>query len=242
MRWDTQRASDAAGEPSLAEMTLRALDLLERRDRGFVLMVEGGRIDHGHHAGSASLALHETLAFSLAVQAVLGRVDLADTLVVVTADHSHTLTIGGYPTRGNPVLGLVRTNDARGEPEAQPMHDALGLPFTTLSYTNGPGYPGASDRQPEGPKRFPHQPSKASGVTRGRPDLGGVDTGDPRYLQESAVPLAGETHAGEDVPLYAGGPGSSLFHGVQEQSTVYHVLVAALGWDRQEAEPKRKRP
>ena len=44
------------------------------------------------------------------------------------------------------------------------------------------------------------------------------------------MPLLAETHAGEDVPLYAGGPGAHLFHGVQEQSYVYHAIVAALGW------------
>lgn len=68
------------------------------------------------------------------------------------------------------------------------------------------------------------------GITKGRPDLSHVDTTDPGYLQESTVPLESETHSGEDVALYAGGPGAHLFHGVQEQSYVYHALVAALGW------------
>ncbi len=68
------------------------------------------------------------------------------------------------------------------------------------------------------------------GIAAGRPDLSRVDTADPRYLQESTVPLESESHGGEDVPLYAGGPGAALFHGVQEQSYVYHALVAALGW------------
>jgi alkaline phosphatase len=69
-----------------------------------------------------------------------------------------------------------------------------------------------------------------NGVTHGRPDLSDVDTTDPSYLQESAVPLPSETHAGEDVPLSAGGPGAHLFHGVQEQSYVYPAIKAALGW------------
>ena len=230
MQFDAQREGDTGGEPSLADMTAFAIERLAKREEGFVLLVEGGRIDHGHHASSAFLALHDAVAFSAAVDAALARVDLDETLVVVTADHSHTLTLAGYPHRGNPILGLVRGTDAQGNPSDEPMRDAGGLPYTTVGYANGPGHPAASDAQPEGPKRLPHFPREVKGVTQGRPDLGEVDTTDPRYLQESAVPMTSETHAGEDVPLYAGGPGAHLFHGVQEQSYVYHAIAAALGW------------
>ena len=44
--------------------------------------------------------------------------------------------------------------------------------------------------------------------------------------------MAQETHAGEDVPVYAGGPRAGLFHGVVEQSYLYHAMVEALGWTR----------
>lgn len=211
MKFETQRATDPGGEPSLAEMTRVAIDLLSRREKGYLLLVEGGRIDHGHHASSAYLALHETIAFADAVAEALRRVDLEDTLVVVTADHGHTLTFAGYPTRGNPILGLVRGNDARGEPTGRPTLDANGHPYTTLGYANGPGY-------------------RCDAAKGCRPDLSDIDTAAPHYRQESAVPLAAETHSGTDVPLYAGGPGAYLFHGVQEQSYVYYAIVAALGW------------
>ena len=230
MQFDALRESDGAGEPSLADMTALAIERLAVHEKGYLLLVEGGRIDHGHHASNAFLALHDTIAFSAAVDAALERVDTGETLLVVTADHSHVLSLAGYPQRGNPILGLVRGTDPRGEPADEPMLDASGLPYTTLGYANGPGYPGASEAQPEGVKRFPHFPREVKGVTQGRPDLSAVDTSDPRYLQESAVPFVAETHAGEDVPLYAGGPGAHLFHGVQEQSYVYHAIAAALGW------------
>ena len=231
MQWEAHRAKDPAGEPSLAEMTRAALARLERHEAGYVLMVEAGRIDHGHHASSAFLALHDTVELSRAVAAALEQVDLDETLVVVTADHSHVFTLAGYPTRGNPILGLARGNDERGAPSGEPLLDATGRPYTTLGYANGPGYPGASDMQPEGPKRFPHFPQKVEGVTQGRPDLSAVDTTDPAYLQESTVPFIAETHAGEDVPLYADGPGAHRFGGVREQSYVYHAIVEALGWE-----------
>ena len=65
------RREGADGEPSLAEMTAAALDILARSPKGFVLMVEGGRIDHGHHAGNAYRALTETIEFADAVQLAL---------------------------------------------------------------------------------------------------------------------------------------------------------------------------
>jgi alkaline phosphatase len=232
MKFETQRASDPAGEPSLAEMTAMAIDILKQSKKGYVLMVEGGRIDHGHHAGSAYLALNEAVSFSKAVQAALERVDLADTLVVVTADHSHTLTISGYPQRGNPILGLAVSPQEDGKPGTAPTPDLAGRPYATLSYANGPGNASATDQQPAGPKRFPHRPTKASPDATARPDLTNVDTKDPSHLQESAVPLQSETHGGEDVAIYAGGPGAQLFHGVQEQSYVFHAISAALGWTK----------
>lgn len=124
----------------------------------------------------------------------------------------------------------MRDNDARGEPKTGFARDAGGRPYTTLGYGNGPGHVAASDKQPAGPKRYPHFPTSV-GAAGARPDLADVDTASPSYLQESAVPMTSETHSGEDVPLYAGGAGAHLFHGVQEQSFVYHAIVAALGWE-----------
>ena len=228
MEYEHDRPADVGGEPSLAEMTSKAIDVLERNNKGYFLMVEGGRIDHGHHAGNAFRALTDTVAFSEAVKAALGKVDLSDTLIVVSADHSHTMTIGGYPTRGNPILGKVKGNDKQGNPSATYSKDMLGLPYTTIGYANGPGYTGASDKQPEGVKTFPHSPKSYSGITRGRPDLNAIDTTQPSFMQEATVPLSSETHAAEDVAIYAGGPGAQWFRGVQEQNYIYHVMAEAL--------------
>jgi alkaline phosphatase len=221
MRFEADRAKDVAGEPSLAEMTTKAIAILSRNPRGFVLMVEGGRIDHAHHQTNAYRALNDTIAFSDAVRAALERTDPGETLVVVTADHGHVLGIAGYPQRGNPILGKVVHTDARGEPGSELAKDVLGLPYTTLGYQNGPGHAGAS------PSSIPEH-----GIRGGRPDLTHMDTEAPHFLQEAGVPLRAETHSGEDVPVYAGGPGAHLFHGVQEQSYLYHAMVEALGWNR----------
>src|SRR5690606_29065817 len=214
------------GTPDLAEMTRVAIQRLSREPNGFVLLVESARIDHAHHAGNAYRALDETIAMSRAVEAALELTSADETLIVVTADHSHTLSFAGYPARGNPILGTVRgrlSDDGREDAE---MLDSLGLPYTTLAYANGSGYTGESARQSAGPKRLPHSPGGYSPAT-GRPDLRGVDTTDPDYLQEALVPMHDETHGGEDVGIWARGPGSDAFRGTMEQNVLYHLIVQA---------------
>lgn len=227
MNYEHERAQDKAGEPSLAEMTSSAIEVLKRNPNGFFLMVEGGRIDHALHAGNAYRALDETIAFADAVEAALAHTDPKDTLIVVTADHAHTLTFAGYPKRGNDILGLVQghTDSYDEEGGAGLARDAAGKPYTTLGFANGPGYTGASDRQPEGSKRYPHNPGEYSHIAKGRPDLTKVDTSAPDYMQESIVPMKAETHGGEDVAIFANGPGASAFHGEFEQNAIFHVIV-----------------
>jgi alkaline phosphatase len=225
MRFEHDRNKDRGGEPSLAEMTRAALTVLKRDADGFMLLVEGGRIDHAHHYGNAYRALDETVAMADAVRVATELTSADDTLILVTADHSHTLTFVGYPQRGNPILGKVVGLGSEGA-GAGPVEDALGLPYTTLGYANGTGYSGASDLQPAGPKRFPHEAGSFKAAT-GRPDLRNVDTTDPDYLQEVAIPLGDETHGGEDVGIWARGPGSDAVRGTVEQNTIFHFLLQA---------------
>lgn len=76
-----------------------------------MVCVAGGRIDHAHHYNNPFRALDETLVLEEALVAVLEAVDLAETLIVVTSDHSHVLTMGGLATpRGNPIFGRYPTD------------------------------------------------------------------------------------------------------------------------------------
>jgi alkaline phosphatase len=224
MNYEHDRPKDRAGEPSLAQMTRTAIGVLRHNPSGFVLMVEGGRIDHAHHAGNAYRALTDAIAFSDAVRAAV-RDAGEDTMILVTADHSHTLAFVGYPKRGNPILGKVMGSS--GE-DAGPgfATDALGLPYTTLAYANGPGYVGATDQQPEGPKKFPHEVSGAQ-AAHDRPRLADVDTQAPDYMQEATMPGRSETHGGDDVGVWARGPGSEAVHGSIEQNEIFHLLLQA---------------
>ena len=217
MHYEVDRRADSAGEPSLAEMTQKAVQILQKNRKGYFLMVEGGRIDHAHHAGNAYRALTDTIAFSDAIRAAVQMTADKDTLILVTADHSHVFTIGGYPARGNPILGLVRAPDA---PDY--TRDVQGKPFATLSYANGPGFAALEKGGDAGLGR-PVQPGR-------RVDLSTVDTEDEGYHQESLVGLSAETHSGEDVALYARGPGSGVVRGSIEQNEIYHIMRRALGF------------
>ena len=215
MQYELDREQDAAGEPSLEEMTRAAITRLTQSPEGFVLMVEGGRIDHAHHAGNAIRALEDTLAFDAAIAAALEMTNPEETLIIVTADHSHTFTINGYPQRGNPILGIVTAGaSAEGGSLA-----ADGMPYTTLSYANGPGACRETGKDAEGKPIY----------DCARYDLTNVDTGAPDFRQQSLVPLYSETHGGEDVAAFASGPGSSLVAGVIEQNELFHVMGRAAG-------------
>lgn len=67
----------------------------------------GGRIDHAHHFNNPFRALEETLVLESTLLAILSVVNLQETLIVLTSDHSHVLTLGGLTTpKGNNILGM----------------------------------------------------------------------------------------------------------------------------------------
>jgi alkaline phosphatase len=239
MEYEYDRPTDLGGEPSITDMTTKAIELLQRQNPGgYFLMVESGRIDHAHHEGNAFRALNDTEEFDRAIGAAAQQVDLSDTLIIVTADHSHVFSIAGYPLRpldelpypaptfdpgyadlaANGILDLVYDVDLAGPPHIEPSTDSDGVPYTTLVYGNGPGYRGAPRVDP----RIDPFPGKGGQIPDG--------PGDPAYFQESAVPLGSETHAGEDVAIYALGPGSERVRGTVKNTFVYNVMAKALGF------------
>jgi len=125
MRYEADRAGDRGGEPSLADMTRVAITTLRSRGKGYVLLIEGGRIDHAHHGSNARRALEDASALDSAVRTRLE-------FVLATPEPSHPRTISGYPACGNPVLGVVIDVDK------QTVKAKDGKAYTTLGYANGP--------------------------------------------------------------------------------------------------------
>lgn len=213
MQYEADRDDSAEGEPSLEEMTRKAIEILSRDGEGFVLLVEAGRVDHAHHDGNAARALQDAQEFAQAVAAAREMTDPGETLIIATADHGHTLTFAGYPLKGNDILGLASTApeyDRAGDGVARASD---GKPYTTLGYANGPG------------SLF----REGVDLSDGRPALTAGEVKETDFLQQSLVPMSSETHGGQDVTIYADGPQAWLFSGVVEQNYIFHVIVDALG-------------
>jgi alkaline phosphatase len=201
----TPPLGEGATQPSLAEMTTKAMDLLAQNTNGYFLMVEGGRIDHALHGTNAKRALVDTIAFDDAIKAALDKAKvtdptLANTLIVVTADHDHTLAFNGYGKRGNPILDINRNYK-----DGAPTKDADGNTYTTLVFGNGPNRPAL------------------------RANLDSAAVLADNYLQETGVRLASETHGGGDVKLFATGAGAKAFKGTLDNTKVFGLLKAAFG-------------
>lgn len=181
-------------EPTLVEMTQKAVEMLEKNENGFFLLVEGGRIDHGHHDTETRKALDETVEFAKAVEFIRERYSEEDTLVVVMADHSHVYTYGGYADRGNDIFGMAGISDEDN------------LPYMTSTYANGIGY------------------NRHTNPAGGRVDPTSINTGNRGSTFPTTVPMESETHGGDDVAIYASGPFAHLFTGNYEQNVVAHFV------------------
>ncbi|XP_064553270.1 membrane-bound alkaline phosphatase [Drosophila montana] len=196
------QTNESSTQPTLEQMTRKAIEYMSQNEQGYFLFIEGGRIDHGHHDNLARLSLDETIEFSKAIAAARELTSEEDTLLVVTADHSHAFSYAGYGYRGADVFGKA------------PATGNDGIPHMILSYANGPS-----------------AENYYKAETKERIDPTTLITGRNDDEFPAGVPLDSETHGGDDVLVYASGPWSHLFTGVYEQSTIPHMMAysACLG-------------
>lgn len=223
LSYDLDRQKDSSStEPSLTEMTEKAIDVLSNNKNGFFLMVEGGRIDHALHDTNAKRALQDTVAFDNAIAAAIAKMktidpELKNTLIVVTADHDHTLVLNGYAQRTGKttdaqpgVLGLVK--NYAGTTAGEASVDADGMPYSIIGFGNGSN-------------RIDGARNTAAALTD---DIVAADD----YRQEVVVEVGtpgSETHGGTDVFLGATGMGADDFHGVIENTAVFSKVKTIAG-------------
>lgn len=118
----------------------------------------------------AKMSLYDFVAFDEAIGKAVSITSKEDTIITVTADHSHVFSLGGYSDRGNPIFGLTTEKEKK-------VLDQRNLTFSTLLYANGPGF---------------YSLEKLRDV-----NLTEEVTSGQSYKQESAIPLSQETHGGE---------------------------------------------
>ena len=192
-------------------MSVKAVDVLSKNAAGFFLMVEGGRIDHALHGSNAARALADTKAFDDAIQTAVDKMKLIDpalknTLIVVTADHDHTMAFNGYGKRGTDILGPT-INYATGAASK----DVNGVSYPNLVFGNGSN-------------RVDVRAAVDPAVMTGKD-----------YLQEVAIRRGSpgsETHGGGDVMLFATGAGvaAKTFKGTLDNTRVFGLVKSAAGY------------
>lgn len=198
MKYNYEVDSISDSIPTLSEMTRKAIVILSKNENGFFLFVEGGRIDMAHHATKAHIALDETAEFAKAVKLAVDDLGDEDTLFVVTADHSHTMSYAGYAERGTNIFGIAGRSDEDN------------VPYMKLSYANGNGY--SVHRNETALLRL--DPAEMKVLQN-------------EFEFPSTLPRESETHGGDDVAVFATGPQAHLFNGNFEQYTIPHVIAYA---------------
>ncbi|TXH81847.1 MAG: alkaline phosphatase [Rhizobium sp.] len=228
-------------QPGLVEMTKAALDKLARNPEGFFLVVEGASIDKMSHPLDWDRALVETIEFDKAVAVAREfQAKNPETLIVVTGDHTHGVSI----------IGTV-DDEKPGTEMREKVGTYAAAGFPNYEDRDGDGYP---DRVDVSRRLFVAANNGPDHYETFRPKLGGpfvpaIQNEKKEYVANEAykdVPGAvfvqgniprdedSGVHAVDDVVLQAAGPGAEGFRGYMEQSDVYRVLADtfALGAEK----------
>jgi alkaline phosphatase len=223
-------------QPDLTDQVRAALEVLSKNDKGFVLMVESGRIDKYSHSLDWERSVYDTIMLDNAVKVAKEfAADRNDTLIIVVADHAHGVAIVG-------------TYD---DEHSGPMRARLGTyhqsKFPNYPPANAAGYPDKVDVSRRLAFVFSTYPDSCD---NGRPYLDGENVpavqgetkgiyvaNEKNCAQPGAIRRVGNlpfninsgVHAADDVVLTAMGPGAEMFHGRIDNTRVFRVMATALG-------------
>lgn len=225
-------------QPDLTDQVRAALKVLSTNDKGFMLMVESGRIDKYSHSLDWERAAYETIMLDNAVKLAkdfASRRD--DTLVIVVADHAHPVSIIGTYDDATP---------------GTTPREKLGV-YEKAKFPNYPapgpdGYPSTVDVSRRLAFVFGSTPDRCDNAhpyTEGE-NVPAVKQGDKYVANDKncakpgAVRIEGNlpadapqgVHAADDVVLTAFGPGAEQFHGRIDNTRVFRYIATALGLAR----------
>jgi alkaline phosphatase len=222
-------------QPDLTDQVRVALDMLSKNDKGFVLMVESGRIDKYSHSLDWERAVYDTIMLDNAVKVAKEfAASRNDTLIIVVADHAHAVSIVG--TYDDEITGTAR----------QRLGTYAESKFPNYPPADGAGYPDKVDVSRRLAFVFGSYPDFCD---TGRPYLDGENVpavpgtekgtyvANEQYCVPGAIRRTGNlpfglnqgVHSADDVVLTAMGPGAELFRGRIDNTRVFRVMTTALG-------------
>lgn len=230
MSFEIDRVNDnRSNEPSLAEMTKAALRNLSRAPGGFLLQVEGGRVDHAAHANDAGSMIIDQIAFDHAIGVVLAFTENRDdTLVIVTTDHGNAnpgLTI--YGRDGDKAfekigktrfsfdwifarLGRITGPDARKKAAPEIIEHATGITLTLDEFST---LAESLDGQRVDPFKLANDPMLVLGSL---------------LANHHGVAFLSPNHTADFVELTSFGPGCELIGAMIDNVELNQVMVDAL--------------
>jgi len=234
-------------QPMLDEMTAKALRVLDRQKKGFVLMVEGASIDKQAHAMDTERWMLDTLEFDRAVAlAQAYAAQRKDTLVIITADHecAGVALIGGSKVSDARLQTLVREGSGTALRDAVVgVYEQAGFPKYRIAADGYPdtvdidnrllvGYGANSDRLEDfrtndRPLQDSQQPFVKKEPLAAYPAGPMARDAEGKYMVTGQVPGDSAVHTATDIPLSAFGPGAYSFTGVIDNTDVFFKLAQA---------------
>lgn len=224
-------------QPDLTEQVRAALQVLSRNDKGFVLMVESGRIDKYSHSLDWERAVYDTIMLDNSVKVAKDFAgDRNDTLIIVVGDHAHPVSIiGTYDdTAGTGVREQLQlyerskfpnygTPDAEGYPASVEVSRRLAFVFAAFPNHCETGRPFV------GGENLPAIPFSAENKTAIANEANCAVPGAVRRMGNLPLIADRGIHAGDDVVLTAMGPGADQFRGRIDNTRVFRAMAVALG-------------
>ncbi len=231
-------------QPMLEEMTEKALAVLDKNKKGFVLMVEGASIDKQAHSMDTERWILDTIEFDRAIKVVQDyALKRGDTLVIVTADHecSGVALIGGSTVTDARLQELVKEGgSANIRDKVVGVYEKAGFPkyviapdgypkTTDIDYRLLVGYGANSDRHEDWrtnalPLQDGQQPFIKSAPLSAYP---AARDAEGKFMITGQVPGTSGVHTGTDIPISAMGPGAWSFTGVLDNTDVFFLLAQA---------------
>ncbi|MEZ0325652.1 MAG: alkaline phosphatase [Fimbriimonas sp.] len=219
-----------ASTPTLAEMASVAIDNLKDSRHGFLLQIEGAKIDHGCHANDLAAAIYDQIAFE---QAVKVAIDFAlkdgNTLVVITADHA----TGGPSLNG---AGTEYIDSPAGLRLLAAMKSSYGSVFTAMGTTPTVASVQSAVEEKLGIKLTPEEAQCVVDSRGGKHPLG-----ENIFMRSSNATLAqmlgnhtkvgwtGGNHTSDYVLVSAVGPGKELFSGLTQNTAMFDIMLGLKG-------------